>query len=189
MSVVLMAAGEKTSNSKSDKAPAASTAQIRQWIKELGNERFRVREAATRALIKAGPDAIEAVIEASGHIDPEIKQRAHFIIKRFTLHAVPALKKLGADIERDKQGNVTIVSLSGSPIKDADMIYLKGLPRLETIILFRTQITDAGLGQLHNLKKLEYINVADTQVTDEGIKKFKKSLPGCRIYYFRSPKK
>jgi len=72
---------------KQSKATPPSTAQIQQWIKELGDDSYRVREEATRDLIKAGGVALDAVANARKSDDAEVKQRALRIIKQFKKNA------------------------------------------------------------------------------------------------------
>ena len=63
------------------KEPAPSAAQIQLWGKQLGDESFKIREEATRELIKAGEAALKAVTKATKSKDLEVKQRALMIIK------------------------------------------------------------------------------------------------------------
>ena len=72
--------------------------------------------------------------------------------------AVAALKKLGARIKQDDQGNVVELNLSRSKITDAGLVHLKGLTGLQTLDLGGTEVTDAGFADL------------------------KKALPNCKIY-------
>jgi len=77
LATVLLVAAEKK-----DEEPASSPAQIQQWINLLGDEKFKVREEATRDLIKAGVVAFDAVTKATKSEDAEVKQRALGIIKQ-----------------------------------------------------------------------------------------------------------
>ena len=79
VAVLLVAADKKTEKAKE---PAPSAAQIQQWIKQLGDESFKVREEATRDLIHAGKFTFNAAAEATKSKDPEVKQRALRIIKQ-----------------------------------------------------------------------------------------------------------
>ena len=68
------------------------------------------------------------------------------------------LEELGATIERDDQGEIVGVDVSG------------------------TQITDAGLEQLEDLTQLQELSLSDTQITDAGVAELQKALPNCEIY-------
>lgn len=65
-------------------APKAAneTAQIGQWIKQLDDERFDAREAATAALIKAGPEAVAPLAKAANEGGLEVTVRATHILAR-----------------------------------------------------------------------------------------------------------
>ena len=94
---------------------------------------------------------------------------------------VVSLKELGAQIERNEQGEVVRVNLFGTKITDAGMADLKGLTNLKTLRLALTQITDAGLVHLKGLTNLESLSLFGTQVTDAGIAELQKALPNCQI--------
>ena len=71
--------------------------------------------------------------------------------------SVAALKKLGAYIRRNEQGEVVEVNLMRTQITDEGLVHLKALTRLQDLSFGRNKITDAG--------------VADLQ----------KALPNCKI--------
>ena len=94
---------------------------------------------------------------------------------------VAALKKLGAKIERNEQGEVVEVSLMNRKLTDAGLAHLKGLNNLTGLLLADTKVTDAGLAHLKGLTKLKRLGLWDTKVTDAGKKKLKQALPNCKI--------
>ena len=94
---------------------------------------------------------------------------------------VAALKKLGANIERNEQGEVVEVSLRGTKITDAGLVHLKGLTELQKLNLSRSNITDAGLVHLKGLTGLVALDVGNTKITDAGIAELKKALPKCSV--------
>ena len=67
------------------------------------------------------------------------------------------LKKLGAYIRRNEQGEVVEVVFNFNDITDTGLLHLKGLTKLQRLKLGGTKITDAGIADL------------------------KKSLPNCRF--------
>ena len=101
--VLLLAADEKPEKSK------PSAAQIQLWIKQLGDESFKVREEATRDLLNAGGAAFDAVTRATKSKDAEVRQRALMIfkqieqIKQLEKAAIAYFKKLGDRVTVDEK--------------------------------------------------------------------------------------
>ena len=62
-----------TQNVLSEDNPAD---QLRQWVRDLGHDRFSTRQTATQKLIEAGAPAIPLVREAANHKDLEVVWRA-----------------------------------------------------------------------------------------------------------------
>ena len=141
--------------------------------------------------------------------------------------AVVALKELGAaiyyerpfaygfDVEetldrgrwlpRDYYDDVDSVHLSMTDLKDADLVHLKELNRLRSLLIDYTDVTDAGLAHIQDLTRLEILHlnvtfvtdgglvhlqgmtslrsldVSDTDVTEAGVARLQRMLPKCRI--------
>ena len=87
--------------------------------------------------------------------------------------AVAALKKLGARIKQDDQGEVVEVRIASTKVTDADLVHLKGLTNLQSLVIgsfgSQSQITDAGLVHLKGLTNLHTLRLVQTQVTDAGL--------------------
>jgi Leucine-rich repeat (LRR) protein len=66
-------------------------------------------------------------------------------------------------------------------VSDTGLVHLKGLTKLQSLSLFRTEVTDAGLVHLKGLTKLQSLNLSDTKVTDAGVKDLQAALPKCEI--------
>jgi tetratricopeptide (TPR) repeat protein len=60
-----------------------SKEQIAQWVKQLGDEEFAVREEASRRLWEAGDAAEEAVREAAQSGDAEVARRSRLLFDKF----------------------------------------------------------------------------------------------------------
>ena len=98
--------------------------------------------------------------------------------------AVAALKKLGARIKQDDHGEVVEISIASTKITDTDLVHLKGLTNLQSLVIgigLQSQVSDAGLVHLKGLANLEVLHLAATQITDAGIADLKKALPNCKI--------
>ena len=97
-----------------------------------------------------------------------------------------ALEKLGATIERNEQGGVTLVRLAFSKkITAAGLVHLKGMTWLHVLGLGGTHVTDAGLVHLKELANLQtlWLNYLGngTKVADAGVAELQKALPNCKI--------
>ena len=57
--------------------------QIAQWVEQLGDDDFSVREEASQKLYEAGPTAEEALQEAAHGEDAEVVRRANAILAKF----------------------------------------------------------------------------------------------------------
>ena len=56
--------------------------KLQEWVKKLGSEEFEVREAAEKALVMAGRQALEELKKAAAGSDPEVAQRAKRVLDR-----------------------------------------------------------------------------------------------------------
>ena len=65
--------------------------------------------------------------------------------------AVSALEKLGAKIRMNGDGEATYVDLSRTKINEAELVHVKALTNLTTLLLSSTGITNDGLKQLKGL--------------------------------------
>ena len=65
--------------------------------------------------------------------------------------------------------------------KPPGLFHLKGLTKLDQLILDDTKVTDAGLAHLKELTKLRYLSLSNTKVTDAGVKQLQQALPNCKI--------
>lgn len=60
----------------------ASTVALRQWVQQLGDASYKVRDEAANKLFRQGQAAEEILTEASADPDPEIQSRARLILDR-----------------------------------------------------------------------------------------------------------
>ena len=73
--------------------PDGAEKQIEQAIAELGNENFRVREAASVTLTKYGASALPALVEATKSTDLELSKRAKALVAKMHQEAQTAGKE------------------------------------------------------------------------------------------------
>jgi hypothetical protein len=65
---------------------------------------------------------------------------------------------------------ISVVSLDGAPVTDADLAALEGLAGLRRLYLNGTPVTDAELAHLRGLPALEVLELRETAVGDEGLR-------------------
>ncbi len=99
--------------------------------------------------------------------------------------AILKIRELGGklDPEEIRTGKpVTIVNLNRTRVTDADLVILKGLPRLSLLSLDSTRITDAALDHLKGLSSLRVLSLNQTQVSDSSLAKL-KGLTGLSMLF------
>src|SRR5438132_6540645 len=64
----------------------ASAEEIAQWIKELGDNSFKVREAANKALVEVGQPAVQGLEQVKHGADAEVRRRAESLIENIELN-------------------------------------------------------------------------------------------------------
>lgn len=98
--------------------------------------------------------------------------------------AIQAIENLGGKIEpeRPSPGHpVFRVSLSNTPISDAQLKYLDAFPGLRLLSLNNTEITDEGVQYLKKLRNLKRISVRDTQISVNGLRELRNAIPALHI--------
>ena len=83
-------------------------------------------------------------------------------------HAI-ALEKMGAQFERDENGQVISAILSDTKIPDSGLQHLISLPKLRVLTLGGSNISDSGLERLSAAPSLTLLNLPDTKITDKGL--------------------
>jgi hypothetical protein len=163
-------------------ASAVEVATVEHLVRELGNEAFDEREAASQALRQIGEPALSALRRAALNEDPEIRRRASELVteieavraERMRVRVLAALDGLEGrfEVDRDRPGCplIGIYFKNNMRITDKHLAYLKGLDTLQTLVLYQCCVTDAGLAHLDGLRNLRKLDLGLTDVTDEGMK-------------------
>jgi hypothetical protein len=73
--------------------PAPAAAEIGEWIAQLNDDRYLVRERATRQLLDAGPAALDQLQVAADADRPEPADRSVWILRRLTNAKEPGMKR------------------------------------------------------------------------------------------------
>ncbi|MCA9199383.1 MAG: hypothetical protein KDA87_17680 [Planctomycetales bacterium] len=152
----------------------ASQAEVyRQWIDQLGDRSFAVREAATRALQDAGPQMLPLLQEVRQSDDMEVRYRANHLIRLFreahVQQAMDALLPFNARFDRRPDGSIKGVRLDESTITDEALAAITVFDDLELLDLRHTQITDQSLSVIGQLVHLQQLNLRATKITDTGV--------------------
>lgn len=62
---------------------------VEEWVRDLSNDQFRIRENATRKIWEIGEGALPALEEAANGKDPETSYRARELVRKIELHLTP----------------------------------------------------------------------------------------------------
>ena len=89
----------------------------------------------------------------------------------------PDMAAVARELDAQKIPGLSLCPLAS----DDDLVDLKELKGLQTLILRDTRVTDAGLAHLKDLKGLKFLDLERTRVTDAGIAELKKSLPNVMV--------
>src|SRR5689334_14790223 len=75
-------------------ADAAADKSAAQWIEQLGDRNFKVRQEAVKAIEALGPAALPALRQAKNHKDPDVRRRIEQWIPEFETAAVVLPKEV-----------------------------------------------------------------------------------------------
>lgn len=98
--------------------PPAPAVPAERFIEQLGERDFRIRDAASKALEKLGPDALPALRKAKEHADAEIRRRVSELIPALERTALltPKLITLRMNNKSIRDAVAAISKQSGYPI-------------------------------------------------------------------------
>lgn len=132
----------------------------------------------------AGIRELERALPACRGLHSQLDRRAaEWALRRgATVAVVSELRgreKTTKTVEDLPAGWISIrgLTFAGTPLRDADLSRLQGLPDLERLDLQRTQVTDAGLPYLKDMEKLRTLLLQATRVTDAD---FTYPFPGMK---------
>jgi len=70
---------------------------------------------------------------------------------------------------------------ANTKVGDRGLRHLKGLTKLQILLLYNTTVGDAGLVHLKGLKQLKRVWLFGTRVTDEGVSDLQQAVPKAEI--------
>ncbi len=100
LSVVAPAGAQVASGPKSDGTAAVSQSEINKLIKDLGNDRWKVRDAASQRLREIGWPAVPALREAVKDPDLEVKVRAKSLLTAICQVAPAELVEMRTELQK-----------------------------------------------------------------------------------------
>jgi len=68
-------------------------------------------------------------------------------------------------------------------VTDKDLAHLRGLTKLEGIVLTNTEVTDKAIDELNHLPALRSCCLGNVQITPAGIEKLKEQFPKLSLGY------
>jgi hypothetical protein len=170
-------------------AEPPSAERIRQWIRELDDDRFSVRLAATRSLITAGKGAVAAVAEAAEGGSVEVTERAFAVLRELFLSpdasTVTAAKAALTNLSASK--NASLAEKARTVLRTRQSHILAKLQRagasasidgdkVTSLNLDEVEDLRAILPLLEELPDLESLSLSNPKMGDEELAML-KGLP------------
>ena len=152
-------------------------AVIAEFVKQLSDKSFSVREMAEQELNKAGREAFSALIALADKelIGNDADVRARRILDRIETPvsdaAVEKLRAAGARVQIDRSsGRPVSISFRDTPHVTNDTLErISDLRFLTNVELSATEIDDDGLVHLENLKRLIHVSIRHSKITDHAL--------------------
>ena len=150
-------------------AVVPSEAQIKQWVRQLGDDKLSVRDAATEALMNAGLPAVLLVRHAKYNGGLEVRNRAERILWHIEQQAVDKLRELTGNPPGIVRVRMEGYSLAGQKNVREALPYVVGLSEAKSLTLQGSDVTDDDLVHIKDMTWLESLHLGDTGITDEGL--------------------
>lgn len=83
-----------------------------------------------------------------------------------------------------KMSSLESLSVYRNEINDSCLSHLTKL-NLKQLDIGWTKISDAAVQYLKQMKALKYLRICNTRITEDGFFKLEKSLPDCRINFYK----
>jgi uncharacterized protein YjbI with pentapeptide repeats len=157
----------------------ADVAKIERLIRQLGSDRFKEREAASKALDALGKPALPLLRKVQNNSDPEVRRRVADLLRSLKRkHAAArakawdAVKKLRGHIDSDTgtpDGQIGGIMICDEKLHDEDLSMLPLLDDAGSLQLGGPQITDTALVYLKTFYRLEILGFESTNLTGVGL--------------------
>jgi len=169
--------------------PSATPEEIAAWIAQLDDNRYLVREQATRQLLEAGQAALDPLLAVANADRPEPADRAVWVLRRNANSNEPAVRRQALELLVQLQNRPTVAAaarealaqirhdeaveaiqqLGGrftSPYVEALRPYMAG----RVVIDHTWRGGDAGLVYLRHLIGLSHVIVVGTDISLAGLR-------------------
>lgn len=199
LNAVCAIAEEKASEPASARASAhaATAAEIVQWVEQLNDDRYLVREQATRHLLDAGAASLDELQAAADADRPEPADRSVWILRRLSNAKETTLKRQAlehlANLKKRPQVAAAaratldtllhqealegIEQLGGNYVENDFMVQPGAVGRFGRLDLdSRWHGGDEGLVHLPHLNGLRMVRIIGTKISVEALI---KELPRC----------
>jgi hypothetical protein len=178
--------------------PAPTAVEIGIWISQLNDDRYLIREQATRNLQEAGPAALDQLQATADAEPPEPADRSVWILRRLSNAKETSLKRQALEhlanlkkrpqvaaaaremLEtiRHQEAVEAIEQLGGNYVESEFMVQAGMLGRAGRLDLdTRWHGGDAGLVHLRNLNGMRMIRVCGTDISATALL---NELPQCK---------
>jgi hypothetical protein len=79
---------------------------------------------------------------------------------------------------------VESITLQGPLVNDDTLLNLRGLSRLQKVVLMETQVTDVGLQGLKSLPGLtDVVPIRNSAITAGAVAELRRTMPSLRVHY------
>ena len=157
----------------------AGTDAYPQLLDALVSSDQEIRARALHLLTKAAESkesekaltAIKAISNLAESDDRHASKAAKDTLSLLEQRAASHFASLGAEMSPEYGPIIESINLSSkSQVTDEDVMLIRNLRNLHTVILRETQISDRTLANISHLKKLQTINLFGTKVTSDGMR-------------------
>jgi hypothetical protein len=188
------AVADEKASSPAAARPAPSAAEIDTWISQLNDDRYLVRERATRQLQEAGTAAMDQLLATADSDRPEPSERSVWILRRMSNTKEPALRRQALErlsglkkrpqiaaaaretlvqIEHD-EALQTIEELGGRYGVDQLLSQISATPAFRLVLDVRWRGGDAALSHARHLIALRKVAIIGTNISVEGLKELRR---------------
>ncbi len=157
-------------------AARPTQAEIDRLVKQLGSDKFQLRQEASEALERIGEPAYDSLMKATQSEDAETRRRAAEVAKRVRGHiaarVLADIEKRGGRVykEQDDPAEMGLhIDLFDGAFGEADLAPLRWLDDLRELRLNGDKFTDACLAHLRPLPGPQKLDLSHTAVTDAGL--------------------